>query len=178
MSVAWSDFHGANLALALDLYEQYRRDPASVDPATRALFEQLPDPAQPTPGVERAQGAQPAPGVDLAFPAAIGAFNYIRSLRQYGHLAADIDPLGTRPQGDPTLELATHCVSDRELEALPASLVPSPAVSAGATLADLAHRLREIYCGSIGFDLAHIFVPEERRWLREAIESQRFVRVD
>src|SRR4030095_13909569 len=154
----WTDFHGANLALALDLYERYRRDPDSVDAATRAVFEGLPDP---NPQASAASAAEPS--------AAIGAFNYIRSLRQYGHLAPDIDPLGSRPQGDPTLELATHCITRSDLERLPASLVPSPAAGAGESLADLSDRLREIYCASIGYDLAHIFIPEERRWLREAI---------
>jgi 2-oxoglutarate dehydrogenase E1 component len=31
-----------------------------------------------------------------------------------------------------------------------------------------------LYCSTIGYDIAHIFVPEERRWLRESIETGRF----
>src|SRR5690606_31831220 len=42
------------------------------------------------------------------------------------------------------------------------------------TMADVITRLREIYCGTVGYDIAHIFVPEERQWLREAVESGRF----
>jgi 2-oxoglutarate dehydrogenase E1 component len=34
--------------------------------------------------------------------------------------------------------------------------------------------LRRVYCSSIGYDLAHIFVPEEREWLRHAIEAGTF----
>jgi 2-oxoglutarate dehydrogenase E1 component len=41
-------------------------------------------------------------------------------------------------------------------------------------MAEVVTRLREIYCGTTGYDLAHIFVPEERRWLRDAIESRQF----
>ena len=41
-------------------------------------------------------------------------------------------------------------------------------------MADVVARLREIYCSTTGYDFAHIFVPEERRWLRDAIETGRF----
>jgi len=33
---------------------------------------------------------------------------------------------------------------------------------------------RQLYCSTIGYDLSHIFVPEERKWLRQAVESGRF----
>ncbi|HXJ97151.1 MAG TPA: hypothetical protein VMT20_30295 [Terriglobia bacterium] len=36
----WHEFRGLNAAYAAELYEEYRRDPASVDAATRAFFEQ------------------------------------------------------------------------------------------------------------------------------------------
>ena len=41
-------------------------------------------------------------------------------------------------------------------------------------MADVVDRLRAIYCSTTGYDFAHIFVPEERRWLRDAIETGRF----
>ena len=34
--------------------------------------------------------------------------------------------------------------------------------------------LRRIYCGSIGYDYEHIYLPEERSWLREAAETGRY----
>ncbi len=40
----WNDFQGVNRGYALELYEQFRRDPKSVDEATRRLFEELPPP--------------------------------------------------------------------------------------------------------------------------------------
>jgi 2-oxoglutarate dehydrogenase E1 component len=39
---------------------------------------------------------------------------------------------------------------------------------------DVCERLRELYCSTTGYDIAHIFVPEERDWLLEAIETRRF----
>ena len=41
---------------------------------------------------------------------------------------------------------------------------------------DLAiEKLRRVYCSTTGFDYSHVFVPEERNWLREAAESGRFL---
>jgi 2-oxoglutarate dehydrogenase complex dehydrogenase (E1) component-like enzyme len=38
----WEDFQGVNRAYVLELYEQFQRDPSSIDAATRAVLEQLP----------------------------------------------------------------------------------------------------------------------------------------
>ncbi len=39
---------------------------------------------------------------------------------------------------------------------------------------DVVEALRRIYCSTTGYDYAHVFVPEERRWLRNAAECGRF----
>jgi 2-oxoglutarate dehydrogenase E1 component len=53
-------------------------------------------------------------------------------------------------------------------------LIAGPAAQGASSLWDVVERLRSIYCGTTGYDVAHIFVPEERRWLREVIETERF----
>ena len=40
---------------------------------------------------------------------------------------------------------------------------------------DAIEKLRRVYCSTTGFDYAHVFVPEEREWLRHAAESGRFL---
>ena len=57
---------------------------------------------------------------------------------------------------------------------MPASLVPSPLGEDATTMYDLVEALRRIYCSTTGYDYAHVFVPEERRWLRNAAECGRF----
>ena len=37
-----------------------------------------------------------------------------------------------------------------------------------------SRRFRRIYCSTTGYDYAHVFVPEERQWLRQAAEGGRF----
>ena len=100
--------------------------------------------------------------------------NLAESIRRYGHLAATIDPLGSTPVGDPSLHAETHGVTDAELRQLPASLVGGPLAEGAANAAEAIERLRRVYCSSIGFDLAHIFVPEEREWLRHHVEAGTF----
>ena len=108
-------------------------------------------------------------------PAAIvGAVYLAQSIRRYGHLAANVDPLGGRPLGDPALRPETHGLTAASLRSLPPVLIASPAVTGAASMWDVVERLRTIYCSTIGYDIAHIFVPEQRRWLRAAIESGRF----
>ena len=46
----------------------------------------------------------------------------------------------------------------------------------GETLADVLPRLREVYCGTIAYEIEHISDHAERTWLRRAIESGRFRR--
>jgi 2-oxoglutarate dehydrogenase E1 component len=104
----------------------------------------------------------------------VSAFNLAQSIRRYGHLAAQIDPLGSRRQGDPALELETHGLTESDLESLPASLVHGQIAEGAKNLADVVARLRAVYTSTTGYDFAHIFQQDERHWLRDAVETGRF----
>ena len=171
MSLDWKDFQGVNAALALELYDRFRADPSSVDSKTRAQLERLPPPSSSGAPVTRASGTPP---VAASSHLVVGAVNLAQSIRRYGHLAATIDPLGSRPKGDPALVPETHGVTEADLRSLPASLADGPVADGAATMWDVVERLRSIYCSTTGYDIAHIFVPEERNWLREAIETARY----
>ncbi len=168
----WEEFQGVNAGYVAELYERYQRDPASVDPRTRALFENWRP--QETGSVPSAEIAPPTPADPAFAEKIVGAVNLAQSIRRYGHLAAQLDPLGSTPHGDPSLDPATHNLTEDDLGHLPATIVKGPACAGCATAADLVRKLRAIYCSTIGYDLSHIFVPEERYWLRGAIEEGRF----
>ena len=165
----WQGFTGVNLAYVLELYDRFRKDPQSVDPETRALFER----STPPPAVFEDHAAA-APAATTTLSKAVAAVNLAQSIRRYGHLAAQIDPLGTRPQGDPSLLPETHGVSDADLRALPANLISSPLADDAANMLEVVDAFRRVYCSTTGYDYAHVFVPEERRWLRYAVEKGRF----
>ncbi len=160
-------FPGVNAGYVFELYEKYRHNPESVDPATRKIFEGW-APADSAPSSQTA-----AATVDT-LQAAVGTANLAESIRRYGHLAARVDPLGSTPIGDPTLSPDAHGITDADLRRLPASLVGGPVVEGSANALEAIDKLRRIYCSTTGFDIAHVFVPEERVWLRLAIEQGRF----
>ena len=170
MSSEQHDFQGVNAAYIEELYERFLRDPHSVDASARALFQSWVPPSS----EERRNAGTPEPRNLQAPRLVVGAINLAQSIRRYGHLAAAIDPLGARCLGDPSLELDTHGVTEADLRALPASLITGPVAYGAATMWDVVSRLREMYCGTTGYDFAHIFVPEKRRWLREAVETGRY----
>ena len=164
---AWGDFTGLNRGYVLELYEKYRRDPSSVDAATRELFQQWTPPDWDV--------DEPAPVDGGSLHKVVGAVNLAQSIRRYGHLAAKLDPLGLRkPLGDPSLFPENYGITEQDLRSMPASLVPSPLGEDATTMYDLVEALRRIYCSTTGYDYAHVFVPEERRWLRNAAECGRF----
>ena len=174
MSSRRDTLQGINEAYLLDRYERFQRDPQSVDEATRAYFRSA-NFTRRTSNVDLSPNGGPwgaAAGRDPAV--VVGAVNLAQSIRRYGHLAASIDPLGSRPLGDPALELGTHRVTEADLRALPPNLVSSVLAADSTSMWDVVERLRGIYCSTTGYDVAHIFVPDERRWLREAIETGRY----
>ena len=160
-------YSGVNAGYVLELYEKYRRDPQSVDPATREIFSAwVPVDAVGSP----ARGASPA-DVHVI----VGAANLAESIRRYGHLAAQLDPLGQPPLGDSTLWPQAHGITDDDLKRLPASLIDGPPAERSANAYDAVEKLRRTYCSSTGFDIAQLFVPEERAWMRHAAESGRYL---
>jgi len=162
------EFTGVNAGYVIELYERYRRNPESVDPETRKAFEAWAPLAEGS-GVS----PQAAPGIDIR--KIVGAANLAECIRRYGHLAAQLDPLGSPPIGDPSLSPAVHGLTDDDLRQLPASLVDGPVADTSANAFEAIEKLRRIYCSTMGFDYAHVFVPEEREWLRHAAESGRFL---
>ncbi|MFM7322021.1 MAG: 2-oxoglutarate dehydrogenase E1 component [Armatimonadota bacterium] len=157
-------FHGPNSAYARDLYEQWRRDPASVDPDSRSLFDHgfvPPDPASPV-------------SSDVSMDRVMRASRLARLIRARGHTLARLDPLGSEPTGDAELELTHHGLTEGDLAALPSSLINGPVSGECSNALDAVRRLKDLYCGTVGYEIDHVQSPEERVWLREAVELRRF----
>ncbi len=165
---SWDQFSGANAGYVLELFERYQQDPASVDDATRAAFSTWTPPADAAPAASASASA-----TDTA--AAIAAVTLAESIRRYGHLAASLDPIGyNRPVGDPSLHPHAHGLTADALRQLPASIIGGPVVTGAANAFEAIERLRAIYCATTGHDYAHVFVPDERVWLRESVEARRY----
>jgi 2-oxoglutarate dehydrogenase E1 component len=97
------------------------------------------------------------------------AMALVKAFRMHGHLAAELDPLGTPPIGDPALDPGPLGLTPEVMAAIP-SKVLRIAVP-GRTLAESLPYLQATYCGTMAYEIEHISTHEERVWLREKIES-------
>jgi 2-oxoglutarate dehydrogenase E1 component len=102
------------------------------------------------------------------------ATSLVKAHRTHGHLAAHLDPLGSEPVGDPSLEPATVGLSPEVMEQIPAHILRIQVP--GATLAEALPHLRETYCGTIAYEIEHISDHQQRVWLRNRIESGKYRR--
>src|SRR5712664_4226432 len=122
----------------------------------------VPSPTIPQSPVPAGDGVE-----DLRHVAA--AYALVRAHRNFGHLAAHLDPLGSEPPGDPSLDIGRLGLTPEIMARIPADVlriyVP------GQTLAEALPALRATYCGTIAYEVEHIGSHEERLWLRQVIES-------
>jgi len=167
-------FFGPNAGYVLDLYDQYLTDPDSVDPETRAWFAGFTP--QDVAAIAPARGVAGSAGAATAAPAfsvtaVVGAAALAQAIREFGHLAVQLDPLGGPPPGAPELSPEFHGITDADLQALPASAVPSGVASGARNAAEAIARLRQIYTTGIGYDFDQVQWANERAWLRDAVEN-------
>ncbi len=174
-------FFGPNAGYVLDLYDRYADDPTSVDPETRAFF----DAAEPRELARLAGGLSSAAPVATATanttttgPAdvarIVGVSRLSGAIRDLGHLSVQLDPLGSPPYGSPELSTDHYGLTEADLASIPASAVGGPAAEGLTTAGEAIARLRDIYGGGVGYDLDHIQAADERAWLRDAIEHNRY----
>ena len=115
-------------------------------------------------------GAPARRGADHELLEAVTAgMSLVKAHRTHGHLAADLDPLGTQPIGDPSLDPRTVHLTREDMLAVPADVLR--VYVPGETLADVIPNLHQTYCGTIAFEIEHISSHQQRVWLREHIES-------
>jgi 2-oxoglutarate dehydrogenase E1 component len=180
-----SDFYGPNAGYILELLDKYRANPQAVDAATRAYFEQH------AAELENAQRAQPripaaaAVGQSLhdqaeaiesspVFSEIVNVVNLANAIREYGHLAAQLDPLVTPPPSDPSLHLEFYGLTEDELRQLPADAVGGPLADESKSAWEAIGKLRQVYSTTTGYDYDHLRNPEERQWLRQVAESRQY----
>ena len=106
---------------------------------------------------------------DEMLRAAAAGMAIVSAYRLYGHLAANLDPLGAEPVGDPSLQPQTYGLTPALQSAIPASVLHVKVP--GNTLADVLPRLRETYSSTIAYEIEHISDATQRVWLRDYIES-------
>jgi multifunctional 2-oxoglutarate metabolism enzyme len=118
-----------------------------------------------------AAGPATRPPSDEMLRAVAAGMAIVSAYRRYGHLGAHLDPLGTEPVGDPSLQPQTYGLTPALQSAIPASVLRVKVP--GNTLAEVLPRLRETYSSTIAYEIEHISDAMQRVWLRDYIESGR-----
>ena len=109
-----------------------------------------------------------APGTEL-LQAVQAATSLLKAFRTHGHLSANLDPLGSKPKGDPALDPETVALTPELMSQIPASILRIGVP--GETLLEALPRMRAAYTGTIGYQFEHISSHQQRVWMREMIET-------
>ena len=194
---------GLNSGYARVVFEDYLENPDAVPAEWRALFESgdsdliaehpglarllealreedgnghrtVAAPEAEAPAAVAAPEPEPQPVDDTLLRGVAAAMALVKAHRTHGHLAARLDPLGSEPVGDPSLEaeMLDPPLTPEVQAQIPASYLRVHVP--GETLADVLPRLKETYSGTMAYEIEHISDHEERVWLRHAIESGRY----
>jgi 2-oxoglutarate dehydrogenase E1 component len=157
-------FDSYNAGYVQALYEDFVRDPASVDAHWGAIFGMSP---QDTGLIPVSNGSSAPTRAQLRV--AMAAAELVDAYRLHGHTAARLDPLQSEPRGHPMLAPSFHGIQATDLAAIPASLLDLGA--AGVSMESVLAWLRQTYTGTIGYEYEHLEDPSRREWLRRQIED-------
>lgn len=145
-----------------DLYNQYKKDPESVDFGWKKFFE----------GFEFSKANFETEGeVPENVQKEFRVLDLINDYRSRGHLFTKTNPVRTRRQYSPTLALENYGLDQSDLE-----VVFNAASEIGlqpSKLKDILAHLEQTYCASIGVEYMYIRRPEVVSWLKERIEPNK-----
>ncbi|GLV12804.1 2-oxoglutarate dehydrogenase E1 component [Alicyclobacillus hesperidum] len=170
----WQQFFGPNFGYLLELYEEYKRDPNAVSAETREMFNRYGDPGQAVAtSLETRKVHTTGVGVGVSPDVVARVAEYVRSIRTYGHLAADTDPMFPA-ESSPELEPSTYGIIESDLSQLPATIVGGPVAGQARDARAAVEALKAVYCRDLGYEFAHLANRQEREWLTEQVETRRF----
>jgi 2-oxoglutarate dehydrogenase E1 component len=162
----YSFLNAAHTAYFADLYDQYLKNPDSVEPSWRAFFQGYDFGAE-----NYGMDGEIVEGVSAQIPEHIQkefqVVKLIDGYRSRGHLFTKTNPVRARRKYAPTLEIENFGLSKSDLNST---------FSAGeilglnaATLQNIIDHLERIYCDSIGVEYMYIRKPEEIEWIQNKL---------
>ncbi|WP_077324930.1 2-oxoglutarate dehydrogenase E1 component [Virgibacillus siamensis] len=170
----WGQFYGPNMGYIEEQYELFKQDPDSVDPSIRELFDQhgAPEWVQHT-GEAIQTVAQSKTSIDDV-KKLTSAMKLVEAIRRFGHLDADIYPVGHEDRTTELIQPGAYGLSEEDLRSIPASWLWEQSPNDVKDGYDVVKRLKKYYAGTITFEYDHVNNEDERQWLLERIETGEF----
>ena len=168
----YSFLNAAHSAFFADLYDQYLKNPDTVEPSWRAFFQGFDfgsENAEVASGeVSYSEGEDCiSPGVPEHMQKEFNVIRLIDGYRNRGHLFTKTNPVRERRKYDPTLDLANFGLSEGDLKTL---FSAGEVLGTGPqTLESIIAHLEKIYCSSIGVEYMYIRNPKEIQWIQEKL---------
>jgi 2-oxoglutarate dehydrogenase E1 component len=179
-----SPLFGGNAAYVESYYEQYLKDPDSVEPSWRDYFKSLNgDGAEDIAHgpirdsfvdtqASAGQGARPRASMSQrAAQKQAGVLRLINYYRMRGHQAADLDPLGLyQPPTVPDLDPAFHGLGEADMGTVfnTGSLFTE---ADELPLRDIIDICKRVYTGTIGTEYMYITDTRQKRWIQRRLEA-------
>ena len=162
----YSFLNAAHTAYFAELYDQYLKNPDSVEPSWRAFFQGY-DFGSENYGME----GEIVEGVSAQIPEHLQkefqVVNLIDGYRSRGHLFTKTNPVRERRKYAPTLELANFGLSEADLDT---QFNAGEILGIGTqSLREILKHLDSIYCDSIGIEYMYIRQPEEIKWIQNKL---------
>mgnify|MGYP001193053345 FL=1 len=166
----WADFHGPNMGYIEEQYELYKADPEAVDPTIKDMFDRHGAPEWLTeqhPQLESSKGTS----ID-SVKKLTSAMKLVEAIRRFGHLEADIYPVGLeKKRVSELVKPETYGLTEDDLRNIPAAWLWEKSPGDVENGLDVINKLKKYYSGTITFEYDHVNNDEGRQWLLVLIES-------
>lgn len=161
-------FFGPNLGYIIEQYEKYQIDPNSVEQDMKPFFEQMNESDFFAQNVNlQAEQTFHLPSIDKV----LAAVKLAENIRTYGHLAANIYPLGNQKLDTDQFQLDKYGLSEEDLKTIPKEILCKKCPPNIHTALEAYHHLKNIYTTSIAYEYDHVHNVAEKNWLLEHIEE-------
>ncbi len=166
---SFSFLANADVAAISDLYEAYKLDPNSVDDSWQKFFKGFDFSL--TWGAEKATTNGTITSTDASHvQKEMAVISLIKAFRSRSHLLANTNPVRSRKDRRPRLDLKDYSLADADLET---EFEAGKFLGIGkAKLSTIISTLKQIYTGHIGFEYSYIREPDVKEWLRNKIEKE------
>ena len=156
-----------------NLYQDFVKNPLSVDPDLRKFFEGFDFAVSSGKWTDIKGGAvNAAPTTDVAIDwmREINVYRLIVGYRNKGHLIAKTNPIRERKDRGAHIKLADFGFTDADLEQ---TFFAGQLIGLGrATLREIVAKLENCYATSVGVEYKYISDPQKTNWLTDAIENK------